>query len=165
MAAQDDVEKGQGVAIASDDYDDLPPKVANKRRIFFEDDEIQAAGRPLTRTMSNHSLRSVHSARTANQIDPAVLLPIQYRTLSYNIEDGRRATIDKGRPSKKKAAASDDFADADWHIVSDVDICKRLDTDCSFGLSPEQVQAARSKYGNNVYTPPPSRLLQKLFWY
>lgn len=166
MAAQDDIESAKGAVIVSERTEEDPAILASKRRIRYDDDEIQHVGRAIHRTRSTQSLKSTHSIRTRKSIDPAVALPIQYRTLSFNIEDGQHGTGHKARAGKTgKPNAVDQLAETDWHTLSESDICKILGTDSSCGLSPDQIQTARSKYGRNVHTPPPSRLAQKLFWY
>lgn len=165
MAAQDDVEAAKGTIIVSEHPDEEPVTFANKRRIRYDDDdEIQTVGHTIHRTRSTQSMKSMQSARTRRSIDPAMALPIQYRTLSFNIEDGQHRTKHRSGKSAKPNAA-DELAKADWHILSEGDICKAFGTDSNHGLSTDQVQTARSRYGKNVNTPPPSRLAQKLFWY
>ena len=157
MAGQDDVEAAKrGIDV---DKTELPPALAEKRRIRFPDDEIQA-GPPLQRTKSTMSMHSMNSGHRRS-IDPSIALPIQYRTLSYNIEDGKT----KAKVAQIKDKNADILEDVDWHILSEGEICKSLHTDPSFGLSDDLIREAQTKYGKNVNSPPPSRLFQKIFWY
>ncbi|KAJ9662629.1 hypothetical protein H2198_001301 [Neophaeococcomyces mojaviensis] len=161
MAQDDDIEAAKG-NIASTETN-LPPAMGEKRRIRYADDEIHYVGSPLRRTKSVSSMHSMHSARSGGRsVDPSIALPIQYRTLSYNIEDQQSKPNVK---KDKKDEAADEFAEIDWHILSEAEICKKLVTDTTFGLSDEQVAIAQAHYGKNIPTPPPSRLFQKLFWY
>lgn len=159
MAGQDDMEAGKGNM--NIDETSLPPALAAKRRIRYADDEIQEVGPKLHRTKSSRSIQSMHSGRSRS-IDPSIALPTQYRTLSFNLEDNQSRTQTK---REKKDKVTDELADLDWHVLSEVEICKQLQTDVSSGLDDTQVKLALTRYGKNVYSPPPSRLFQKLFWY
>lgn len=161
MAANDDIEAAKrGIDIVDSD---LPPALAEKRRIRYADDEIQEIGHPLRRTKSTHSVHSMRSGRRS--IDPSVALPIQYRTLSYNIEDSQRKPSVHHEKKSKKQSSADELADTDWHILTEPELCKNLSTDPTFGLTSDQVRTAQATYGKNLPSPPPSRLFQKLFWY
>lgn len=159
MTAQDDIEAAKGNDGVADT--DVPPALAVKRCIRYADDEIREIGSTLRRTRSMQSIHSMHSARRRS-VDPSVALPIQYRTLSFNIED-QQSQLNVKRDKKHKAA--DELAEVDWHLLSEAEICKKLTTDASFGLSDDQVKVAQAHYGKNSPSPPPSRLFQKLFWY
>lgn len=163
MAAREDVEALtiEEKPTTVQDLDDLPPTLAEKRRIRYVDD-IEGMGAPLARRNSTYSIHSIRSTR-ARSIDPTLALPIQYRTLSYNIED--RQQKPPRPPRKRDAHSTEAVADLDWHIISESEVCKRLDVDVTSGLRDNQVQEAQSKYGKNMPTKPPSHGLQKLFWY
>lgn len=164
MASQDDIEAAKSPVVAYDA--DLSPALAEKRRIKYDDDDdIREVGHPLRRTQSNQSVRSTQSFHSRRTVDPAVALPIQYRTLSFNIEESQSKTrVDTGKRDKRNTT-SEELADVDWHTLSEAEICKDLSTDPRSGLSKEQITAALTQYGKNINSPPPSRLLQKIFWY
>ncbi|KAK5074266.1 hypothetical protein LTR64_006590 [Lithohypha guttulata] len=162
MDVKNDVEAAKPSFADSDS--DLPAAITEKRRITYADDEICEVGLPLRHTKSSQSIRSLHSANGRRSIDPYVALPIQYRTLSYNIEDSQRQ-VEERKAKSAKDKTVDELIDVDWHILSESETCKKLLTDPAYGLSDYQIQSARSLYGKNVPSPPPSRLLQKIFWY
>ena len=62
-------------------------------------------------------------------------------------------------------ADSTDFATLDWHIISPVELCTRLSTSLSFGLSSDAAIRKIKEYGPNVPSPPPSRWFRKLIAY
>lgn len=164
MATQDDAEAARSKALISEVVGDVPDEPASRRQIRYTDDEISRVYQSSHRLKRTHSIQSVHSARTARSVDPAVALPIQYRTLSYNIEDSQRGKFNKRQEDRSDKAVGD-FAEAEWHTLSEGEICKKFRTDASYGLSLEQIQAACARYGKNIHTPPPSRFLRRLFWY
>ncbi len=78
-------------------------------RIHWTD--IETAGdrsRPaLQRTNSNISINSVHSRR--GSIDPASALPIQYRTVSFQIEETKEKNVAELQKAKDTAAKGEPF--------------------------------------------------------
>lgn len=97
------------------DDDDLPPAVAAKRRIrYFDDEEENPSGggpsggdmgHQLRRTNSTYSVHSLSSVRSGRRnIDPAIVLPVQYRTLSYTISTQREQDAAKAKDAREKTA-------------------------------------------------------------
>lgn len=97
------------------DDDDIPPAVAAKRRIRYFDDEEEypngggpsggEMGHPLRRTNSTYSVHSLSSVRSGRRaIDPAIVLPVQYRTLSYTISFQREQDAAKAKDAREKTA-------------------------------------------------------------
>lgn len=161
MATEPDIEAAKsGIVI-----DETRASIAEKRRIRYADDDIYPVRSRLQHHGSTQSLKSTYSASRRRSIDPSVALPIQYRTLSFNIEDGQNRPELKKQKRPEKHHATDELADSEWHTLSEQEICKKLITDPSFGLSEDQVQTARSLHGRNVPSPPPNKLFQKIFWY
>lgn len=158
---QDDIEAAKSGIVV----DDVETRIAEKRRIHYADDEIYPVRSHIQRRNSTQSLKSTYSANGRRSIDPSVALPIQYRTLSYNIEDSQKRPEPRPEKGVNKGTITDELADIEWHIISEQEICKKLITDASFGLSEEQVHTARSIHGRNVPSPPPNKLFQKIFWY
>ncbi|OAX78430.1 hypothetical protein ACJ72_07263, partial [Emergomyces africanus] len=114
----------------------------------------------LHRTVSNSSMsiRSSHSRVAA----PEAVLPITYRTLSYNINgDLKKAD----HSNKKDSKHVRDLEQLDWHLISVDELFQRLSTSPSQGLSVEQVARRTSEYGKNKPTPPPSGLFRKIVGY
>jgi sodium/potassium-transporting ATPase subunit alpha len=60
---------------------------------------------------------------------------------------------------------STEFADIQWHILSIEELLRRFGTSSRQGLSTEQAMERLREYGRNVPTPPPSRILKKIFGY
>lgn len=119
---------------------------------------------PLRRSNTSGSAMSTASARSrARSVDPAIALPIEYRTLSFNIEQTREREIAEAKSAKEKAAK--DVGDLDWHLIDLSELCTRLSTSLSQGLSIDQVARKTKEFGKNVPSKPPSRLPQKLFGY
>jgi len=81
-------------------------KDEKQSRIQWTDVDVEAAGsrpRPsLHRTNSNISINSVHSRR--GSIDPASALPIQYRTVSFQINESKEKNAAEIQKAKDTAA-------------------------------------------------------------
>ncbi|KAJ9606781.1 hypothetical protein H2200_008790 [Cladophialophora chaetospira] len=173
MAIVDDAESSSEkpashsvVAPPSHDDDDLPAALAARRRIRYVEDEeeegIAYIGTPLERRVSTYSVHSLSSVRSGQRtVDPSIILPVQYRTLSYDINNLK--AIEHAKTAHEKTAV--DVGGLEWHLLTPTEICIRLKTSTETGLSSNAVQEKLTEFGRNVPSPPPSRLLQKLFGY
>ena len=68
-------------------------------------EDVEAAGsrpQPLHRSNSNLSIHSMHSRR--GSIDPASALPIQYRTVSFQIAESKEKNAAEIQKAKDTAA-------------------------------------------------------------
>ncbi|KZO92976.1 sodium-potassium ATPase [Calocera viscosa TUFC12733] len=104
----------------------------------------------------------LHRATTRGVINPTSRVPIEFRTLSIQIEETQ-----DGAASVKEARAPvvKELLDLDWHVLSPADVLQRLSTSQGAGL--DQAQAARrlQQNGKNVISPPPSNMLWKILGY
>jgi sodium/potassium-transporting ATPase subunit alpha len=80
-----------------------------RSRIQWTDVDLEAVGDrpqatlgPLQRTNSNLSIHSMHSRR--GSIDPASALPIQYRTISFQIDESKEKDVAEAKKAKGSAA-------------------------------------------------------------
>jgi sodium/potassium-transporting ATPase subunit alpha len=150
-------------------------------RIQWTDADVEAAEArpraPLRRSNSNISINSVHSRR--GSIDPASALPIQYRTVSYQIAESKEksaAEIQKVKDSAAKGTQdmthlpvsyshASEFGNLDWHTIAPNEIYTRLSTSPQQGLSTEQAKRRLTEYGKNKPSPPPTHYFQQIFGY
>jgi sodium/potassium-transporting ATPase subunit alpha len=150
-------------------------------RIQWTDADVEAAEArprpPLHRSNSNISINSVHSRR--GSIDPASALPIQYRTVSYQIAESKEksaAEIQKVKDSAAKGTQdmthlpvsyshASEFGNLDWHTIAPNEIYTRLSTSPQQGLSTEQAKRRLTEYGKNTPSPPPTHYFQQIFGY
>ncbi len=118
MVAVDDLESSLEkhgvydiVAPPTRDDDELPAALAARRRIRYAGDEeedggpssIAYIGSPLERRASTYSVHSLSSVRSGQRtVDPSIVLPVQYRTLSYDINNIK--AIEKAKDAHEKAA-------------------------------------------------------------
>ncbi|KAI9681771.1 MAG: hypothetical protein M1829_000516 [Trizodia sp. TS-e1964] len=135
---------------------------------YAVDEEAMLNEHPkLSRTLSTGSQMSIRSYHSASgrraSIDPATAIPIEYRTISYQIEEPKEA--ERARADAKRAKETAELADLEWHTLSPQELLTRLSTSLVQGLSVEQVTRRQAEYGRNVPSPPPSRLLQKVLGY
>ncbi|KAI5815821.1 hypothetical protein BZA77DRAFT_73418 [Pyronema omphalodes] len=135
-------------------------------RIRYADDaEMQPRrGRPTLERRSSNSSMSIRSISRHRSIDPGVVLPIQYRTLSINIEEEKR------KPPKEDLKSGDDdskveFADLDWHKITVDEVYSRLSSSPLQGLSQAQHIRKLKEFGRNLPSPPPSRWFRKTLGY
>ncbi|KAF2095188.1 putative H /K ATPase alpha subunit [Rhizodiscina lignyota] len=136
-------------------------------RVRYADDVENHPRRERARSRS-HSVDSISIrslSRGRYQVDPNVALPIEYRTMSFNIEETKQ------RYPKYKAQCATaclmvtGYLDLDWHKIPVDEIYQRLSTSPTQGLSREQVDQRLKEYGANTITPPPSRWVVKTLMY
>ncbi|KAF4839603.1 Sodium/potassium-transporting ATPase subunit alpha-A [Colletotrichum siamense] len=110
---------------------------------------------------SNTSM-SIHSVRSRrNSIDVAAELPIQYRTVSIEIEEYKS----KSEAVKKAKNVATDLSELEWHTISVEEILRRLSSSLTDGLSPDQITRRQAHYGKNAPSPPPSHNTKRIFGY
>ncbi|KAG7125196.1 Sodium/potassium-transporting ATPase subunit alpha-1 like protein [Verticillium longisporum] len=135
---------------------------APERIRWDDDEEAGKKARPtLRRGLSTDSL-AVHSIRSRrNSIDAAAALPVQYRTVSIDIDDYNKQ---QGQ-QKKVNAATTEVAQLDWHTLSPEEILRRLSSSRTEGLSPDQVARRMAHYGKNAPSDPPTHHTRKFLGY
>ncbi|RDL34359.1 putative calcium-transporting ATPase [Venustampulla echinocandica] len=138
---------------------------ARASRIHWTDVDVEAAhARPRTpnrRSNSPISINSLHSRRAS--IDPASALPIQYRTVSYQIAESNEKAGNETR--KAKDSATKELSNLDWHILTPNEIYTRLSSSPTQGLSSEQGKRRLAEYGKNILSPPTTHLFQEISGY
>ncbi|KAK2806237.1 hypothetical protein FQN49_008810, partial [Arthroderma sp. PD_2] len=120
-------------------------------RIRYADEEQPQGNRrrSLHRKTSISSM-SIRSARRV--VPPETVLPIAYRTLSYNVEESIQKA--KEPPVKGIPQAADGITELDWHLISVDGLVSRLNTSISHGLSADEAQRRIIEYGKNTPTRP-----------
>ncbi|KND90695.1 Sodium/potassium-transporting ATPase subunit alpha-1 [Tolypocladium ophioglossoides CBS 100239] len=166
-----------------------PEKLAETQaaeRVRWRDEEQGAPHRPsrpsLHRANSADSL-AIHGINSRTPVDPAVSLPIQYRTVSFQIEESKgkdraevaraAGTAAKGRlddaatrdSSGKLTAAVLDLSDLEWHTIAASDVAQRLSTSPASGLSGDQAKRRLQEYGRNAPSPPKTNRLLAILGY
>ncbi|KAK3328077.1 hypothetical protein B0T19DRAFT_182658 [Cercophora scortea] len=142
------------------------PRVDGHDRIRWQDDDVEAgpgpsaAGRPGLRRNRSHGSLSIHSV--AGSIDPSAALPIQYRTVSIDIDDYKR----RGEIAKKaQKDAATDLGDLEWHTISVEDLVKRRNTSLEHGLSHDQVTRRAAEFGKNTPSQPDTHRTREIIGY
>lgn len=93
-------------------------------RIQYAED-VETGPRPRRRRRASEDSMSIRSMRSISRqrVDPGTMLPIQYRTVSYNIEESKTrqgptiAVAKKPTNVEKADKAAIEFTDLDWHKV------------------------------------------------
>ncbi|KAH8662348.1 putative H /K ATPase alpha subunit [Xylariales sp. PMI_506] len=142
--------------------DDLE-KQQTEDRIRWVDDAENSRARPgLRRTHSTGSM-SIHSTRSRREVDPAVVLPVQYRTVSIQIEESKGKDI--ADLVKNKQTAAKELSELEWHTISTDEALRRLSASETHGLSSDQVQRKFGEFGYNAPSPPKSDTISKYLGY
>jgi sodium/potassium-transporting ATPase subunit alpha len=115
-----------------------------------------------SRRSSTGSL-SIHSTGGTRTVQPETALPITYRTLSIEIDEGRDKKQAEVKKAKEKAAV--DLADLEWHTITVHELTRRLSVETDYGLSDDQIKRRLIEHGQNKMTPPKSGLLGKIIGY
>ncbi|KAF2499010.1 calcium ATPase [Lophium mytilinum] len=131
--------------------------------VRYAEDVDSRPTRARARRDSNDDGMSIRSISRRRIVEPGVVLPTAYRTLSINIEDSKSLDVKEPKHSKTKENAS--VEDLDWHIISTEEAARRLSTSTKNGLSNDQVARRLKEHGRNVLSAPPSRWLIKTLGY
>ncbi|EME45193.1 hypothetical protein DOTSEDRAFT_71046 [Dothistroma septosporum NZE10] len=124
------------------------------------------------RSRSRDSSMSIRTTRRS--IDPSIILPPQFRTLSFGIDEANRRSFAKDeKPTKsrkkdkkdKKDSAQFELGSVDYHKVPTDDLIRRFSTSRGNGLSESEAGQKIRETGRNVPTPPTSRWLQQTTGY
>lgn len=133
-------------------------------------DEEEARGRALALSRSRSRSRAnstesmaIRRASSRGPVNPAVTLPIQYRTVSFHIEESKGK--ERVEAIKAANATAKDLGELEWHTLSAVDVASRLTTSASQGLSDEQVKRRQVEYGRNAPSPPKTNRAWTIFGY
>ncbi|KAI1119235.1 hypothetical protein F5Y14DRAFT_126985 [Nemania sp. NC0429] len=135
-----------------------------KKGLRWEDEEAGAHASPRLRRRDSTGSMSIRSLQSRREVDPAVAVPIEYRTLSYSISEAKRNEELEQR-EKTKDAATKEFSALEWHTISTDEALRRLTTSATTGLSDEQVTLRVKEYGRNAPSPPKSVAFQTWFGY
>ncbi|KAM3416985.1 hypothetical protein BST61_g8570 [Cercospora zeina] len=133
----------------------------------------RAASRAGSHVRSRSRDSSISIRTTRRSIDPSIVLPPQFRTLSFGIEeDKRRLSVanvvekaSKKKPKNKKQAAQVEIGDIDYHKASTDELLRRFETSRSVGLSSAGAAQVLKTVGRNVPSPPPSQWFRNTLGY
>ncbi|KAK9447029.1 uncharacterized protein V1518DRAFT_422042 [Limtongia smithiae] len=96
-----------------------------------------------------------------NAVDPALVLPVAYRTISINIGEKEHAKVEKVKGISNDKIVSD-LGSVDYHLVSIDELYKRFAVSPIHGLSSDAVSAKITQFGRNIPSPPKSNILHKI---
>nr|OQO31842.1 hypothetical protein B0A51_00848 [Rachicladosporium sp. CCFEE 5018] len=169
-------------AIASDDQTmgtDL--ERGQTRGIQYADDvdgrRTRRASTSRSRSRRRDSMDSMSIRQARRSVDPALVLPPQYRTMSFNIEEGRRRSMraeteklkeSKSSKSKKGAKAGDakiEFNDIKYHKTPLDELVSQFSSSRGTGLTSSKAAELLKTVGPNQPTPPPSHWVRRTLGY
>jgi sodium/potassium-transporting ATPase subunit alpha len=128
----------------------------------------------VARSRSRSRRGSMDSIRQVRSVDPSLVLPPQYRTMSFNIEEGRRRSLadearkqklaKEGKKEKASAKAGDnkiEFNDITYHKTPVDELLSQFSSSRANGLSQAYAAQQLKTVGPNLPTPPPSQWFRK----
>ncbi|CAK7230523.1 hypothetical protein SBRCBS47491_007614 [Sporothrix bragantina] len=135
--------------------------------ITIVDDRANTPRPALRRERSSGSL-SIRPHPRRNSIDAAAALPIQYRTLSIDVDEyaqAQNAPLKKEKKDKKDKKAVADLAHLHWHTTPPEEVAMQLSTSIKTGLSSDQAARRLTQYGRNQPSPPPTHRTRQILGY
>ncbi|GAB0132368.1 hypothetical protein EsDP_00000808 [Epichloe bromicola] len=106
------------------------------------------------------AIRSIHGRAS---VDPGVTLPIQYRTVSFQIEESKGK--ERAELARASEVAAKDLSDLEWHTIAPGEVTARLVTSPTVGLSDPQAKRRLQEYGKNAPSPPKTNRALTIFGY
>ncbi|RAH78672.1 calcium ATPase [Aspergillus japonicus CBS 114.51] len=118
----------------------------------------------VTRSRSRDTVRS---ARSISQSSPAAGIPIEFRTISFQISESQAATQEvlKARGEEEKKPDQDYFESLDFHLLSTETLCQYFNIDANQGLSADAAQTRLQRDGKNAIAHHSENYFKKVFWY
>ncbi|KAL1892065.1 hypothetical protein Sste5346_007220 [Sporothrix stenoceras] len=135
--------------------------------ITIVDDRPNNSSRPALRRERSSGSLSIRPHPRRNSIDAAAALPIQYRTLSIDVDEyaqKQNAPLKKEHNKKDKKTVAD-LVDLHWHTTPPEEVAMQLSTSIKTGLSSDQVTRRIGQYGKNVPSPPPTHRTRQILGY
>lgn len=116
------------------------------------------------RSLSRDTIRSSHDASQSNK---AAGIPIEFRTLSFQISESQNATeaAIKARQGKDNKPDQDYFESLDYHILQPDRLFQQLNVDPRSGLSSSAATSRLQRDGKNVIAHHSENYLKKIFFY
>jgi sodium/potassium-transporting ATPase subunit alpha len=144
-------------------------RTGRSRQITFEGSTSAEGVRSIYQPTQLNRTRSIsrdtiHSTRSSVQGMPE--LPIEFRTISFQISESqnapKEAIIDS---TKEKAPHQDYFESLDFHIISTDSLCREFNVDQRTGLSSSSAATRLQRDGKNVISHHRENYLKKIFFY
>ncbi|CAK7226228.1 hypothetical protein SCUCBS95973_006129 [Sporothrix curviconia] len=139
----------------------------NAPGITIVDDRANTPRPALRRERSSGSL-SIRPHPRRNSIDAAAALPIQYRTLSIDVDEytqAQNAPLKTEKKDKKDKKTVADLAHLHWHTTPPEELAMQLSTSTKTGLSLDQAARRLTQYGKNAPSPPPTHRTHQILGY
>ncbi|PWY87388.1 calcium ATPase [Aspergillus heteromorphus CBS 117.55] len=147
---------------------------ARSQRITFEGPHqpegtrsIYAPGDLRSRSRDTiHSARSGRSLRSIPQSPAATGIPIEFRTISFQISESQAAPEEvlKAREKEKKPD-QDYFESLDFHVLDADRLCQQFNVDANRGLSGEAAATRLQRDGKNIIAQHSENYLKKILGY
>ncbi|RAL15920.1 cation-translocating P-type ATPase [Aspergillus homomorphus CBS 101889] len=121
----------------------------------------------VTRSRSRDTVRSARSSRSISHPSPAAGIPIEFRTISFQISESQAATQEvlKARGKEEQKPDQDYFESLDFHLLSTERLCQQFNLDANQGLSNNAAQTRLQRDGKNAIAHHRENYLKKIFWY
>lgn len=118
----------------------------------------------LHRSVSQDTIRSY---RSGVQNPNATGIPIEFRTVSFQISDTQRAKEEaiKSKREKEKHPDHDYFENLDFHLLSTERLCQEFNVDLRYGLSDSAVATRLQRDGKNMISRYRENYVKKILGY
>ncbi|KAJ6102301.1 hypothetical protein N7486_004728 [Penicillium sp. IBT 16267x] len=140
------------------------PEFSSRRKNGDEEAAGQITVAPGDTVSGGENEKNIHKLTSQRMIEPKSVVPIGYRSLSFEIsDDGERNQQFKRQWGGNKVA--EEWQNKDWHTISAAEIQKRLNVDASRGISEASAKERLQKYGLNKISPLPNPWIWKIVGY
>ncbi|PYH40788.1 cation-translocating P-type ATPase [Aspergillus saccharolyticus JOP 1030-1] len=142
-------------------------RFAQSASINFDQPHSSTTRRSIYHATRSRSRDTIRSARSISQSSPAAGVPIEFRTLSFQISESQAAPqeIAKNRSREKTTPDQDYFESLDFHQLSVERLCQQFNVDLNQGLSASAAQTRLQRDGKNTVAHYHENYLKKIFWY
>ncbi|PWY70824.1 calcium ATPase [Aspergillus sclerotioniger CBS 115572] len=115
----------------------------------------------------SRSRDTIRSARNIPQSSAAVGIPIEYRTISFQISESQTAPehVLKERGKDDKKPNQDYFEGLDFHVLSADRLCQQFNVDANHGLSTDSAATRLQRDGKNIIAHHRENYLKKILGY
>ncbi|EAW11869.1 cation-translocating P-type ATPase [Aspergillus clavatus NRRL 1] len=115
------------------------------------------------RSLSRDSIKSSHNAAQNNK---TAGIPIEFRTLSFQISESQHATQEVIKERQAKETPDQDYFESlDYHILSPDRLTQQLNVDARTGLSSSAAASRLERDGKNVIAHHRENYLKKILLY
>ncbi|GLA30049.1 hypothetical protein AnigIFM63326_008246 [Aspergillus niger] len=142
---------------------------ARSQRITFDGPNVQDGTRSIYSPgdKRSRSRDTIRSTRSIPQSPTAAGIPIEFRTLSFQISESQAAPehVLKERGKEEKKPDQDYFESLDFHLLAADRLCQQFNVDASRGLSTDSASTRLQRDGKNIIAHHGENYVKKILGY